>query len=174
MAESISIAECLCGHLDALFDPLTDYEGPDEEGGAMPFELGGPVLTASLPGSVLAAEHLYGSLDVLLDGPLTEYEGYDGGGDELPEPGSGGEDASSELPADGEGPESSRDAAKQGRAARERERKRKRRRWNRKCAQEEAGTSEKDHVKRHRMQSAGSSIPTDFNAVASPNVTAPA
>ena len=56
----------------------------------------------------------------------------------------------------------------------EREHKRKCRRWNRKCVQEEAGTSKKDHIKRHHMQSARSSIPTDFNAVASPNVTAPA
>jgi hypothetical protein len=40
--------------------------------------------------------------------------------------------------------------------------------------QEEAGTSKKDYVKRHHMQSARSFIPTDFNAVASPNVTAPA
>jgi hypothetical protein len=73
----------------------------------MPFELGGSVLTASLPESILAAEHLYGLLDTLLDGLLTEYEGSDESGDELSEPGGGGEDASSELPADGKGPESS-------------------------------------------------------------------
>jgi len=140
----------------------------------MPFELGGCVLTASLPESILAAEHLYGPLDMLLDGPLMEYEGSDESGDELSEPGDGGEDASSKLPADGKGPESSQDAAKQRRAVCEREHKRKCCRWNWKCVQEEAGTSEKDHVERHHMQSAKSSIPTDFNAVASPNVTAPA
>jgi hypothetical protein len=123
--------------------------------------------------SVLAAEHVDGCLDALFDGPLTEYEGSDESGDALSEPDGEGEDVSSELPVGAEDPESSRDAAKRRRAARQNARKKKRRNWARRCKQEEAGTSEKDHVKRHRMQSAGSSIPTDFNAFASPNVTAP-
>ena len=142
-----------------------------------------PAPTASLPEpepfalgrvvpapSISIADGINEWWDDLFDGPLTDYEGSDGG-----------EDAQSELDGEGggvssgqeEGPVGPSGAAKQTRAARRNENKKERRRRRRALDQETPGADAKGLADKHRMRSAGAPVPTGFVTAASPNVTGP-